>query len=457
MSDGAFPPSPPPPPPVTPIVTGGRAWWQSWWLITALAVVLIVGAAALIASTTGGDADPPPADSGATGDTTADPPPADSGATGDTTADLPPADTLDTDGGDDGRDVPITPPPTAGDSGGPPTDTTPDAPPATEPPLPTVDEVDGAPVGARGDRLSPVPAGEIADIGDGWRLQVLDIVEDGTELVLAENQFNDPPRAGTKFTLVEIALGYYGVDDPSNAFVPSVSGVAAASVELDDDCGVTPDDFRGFADVFSGGVLRGTVCFVTTPADDGTVQLYATTGFDGPDVFLAATAPPAPPTPMPTLPGPQPGAAATPPRLDPIPLGTPADVGEGWTLTVTSPAVDLTDVVAAENQFNAPPPDGFRFVGIDVEYRFDGAGAASAFEVSTEMVGDRNVQLAKGCGVIPDPVDTFADVFAGGSIAGGLCYVAPIGDLGTLVLYTSTVFGEAPMFFSTGGGGSSVG
>lgn len=445
MSDGSFPSSPPPPPPpVTPIVTGGRSWWQSWWFITGLSVILIVGAAALIASTTGGDDD---GDSRAGGDVTTPTDPAD---------DPPPTAPPTTRPQDD--DVPITPPPNTDGTVDPiPTDPATTDPEATDPPTSDDALAAGAPAGRRGDRGSPVPPGELADIGEGWRLQVLDVIEDGTELVLAENQFNDPPREGTKFTLVEVALGYYGLDDPGNAFIPSISGVAAASVELDEDCGVIPDDFRTSTELFTGGVLSGTLCYVTTAADDGTVQLYATTGFDGPDVFLAASTPTTPAI-MPTLRGPQPGAASTPDRLDPIEVGTPVDVGEGWTLTVTSPAADVTDAVAAENQFNDPPPDGFRYVAVDVEYRYDGpAAAASPFEVSTRMVGDGNTALTKGCGVIPEPVDTFADVFVGGAASGSLCYITPVDDVGTVVVYASTSFDGETYFFAADGVGAAAG
>ncbi len=438
MSDGRFPSEPPPPPPVSPIVSGGRPWWQSWWFIMAAAVILIVGAAALIAGTTGGDDDDDTVDVSLPPPTTEEPIAAEP-------ADDPPVAT----------DPVITPPPEDES----PATTEPDEPAATvvdEAP-PGVEEVAGAPAGLRGDRTSPVPVGEIADIGEGWRLQVLSITEDGTDLVLDENRFNDPPREGSRFTLVEIALGYYGLDDPGNAFQPTVSGVASASVELDEDCGVIPDDFRTFVDVFSGGVLTGTICFVTTPSDAGTVQLYATTTFDGTEIFLDASATPSAPASMPTLPGPQDGAASTPGRLDPTPIGTPVDVGEGWTLTVTSPAVDITDAVAAENTFNDPPPDGARFVGIDVEYLYEGSGVASAFDVSTKMVGTDNVELPQGCGVIPNDADVFSDVFTGGTISGTLCYIVPADDIENVVLYASTVFDGPRFFFATRDGtGSSA-
>lgn len=426
---------------MNPIVTSGRSWWRQWWLITGVSVVLIVGAAALIAST-GGDDDGDEAPS-----TRATP--TETEATEAPSATAAPATEASPDTGP--ITAPITDAPAA-----PPSDT---AAPATDAPAssagapddtsPDDAEVDGAPAGSRGDRASPVPAGEIADIGDGWRLQVLGVIDDGTDLVLAENQFNEPPRPGTKFTLVDVALGYYGRDDPSSAFIPTISGVASASVQLDEQCGVIPDELRVFADVFAGGVVRGRLCYVTIPSDDGTVQLYATTSFDGPDVFLAAVPPPAGLAIMPTLTGPQPGAAATPSRLAPTPLGTPVDVGEGWTLTVTSPAADITDAVAAENQFNEPPPEGFRFVGVGVEFGYAGEGAGSPFEVTTAVVGDSNLQAVEGCGVIPDAVDVFGDVFAGGTVAGNLCFVTPVDDIGTLVLYAATGFDGGVEFFAT--------
>ena len=36
----------------------------------------------------------------------------------------------------------------------------------------------GAPVGRTGTRSDPVPVGEIADLGDGWRLQVIGVADD---------------------------------------------------------------------------------------------------------------------------------------------------------------------------------------------------------------------------------------------------------------------------------------
>ena len=72
--------------------------------------------------------------------------------------------------------------------------------------------IEGAPEGVTGDRSAPVPSGEIADVGRGWRVQVLDVIEDGTDVMMAED-FNGPPPDGSRYTLVDVAVGY-GVDEP---------------------------------------------------------------------------------------------------------------------------------------------------------------------------------------------------------------------------------------------------
>ena len=102
----------------------------------------------------------------------------------------------------------------------------------------------------------------------------------------------------------------------------------------------------------------------------------------------------------------------------------------------------------AENQFNDPPPAGFRFVGIDVTYSFNGEGSDSAFTVTTAAVTDSNVQLSFECGSIPNSLDEFSDVFAGGSVTGQLCFVVPEGS-GPLVLYSAGGFDAETVTFAS--------
>ncbi len=333
-----------------------------------------------------------------------------------------------------------------------PTDTPTTEPPATEPPTTEAPEgglVSGAPPGLTGTRTEPVAVGQIADIGDGWRLQVLDVVPDATAAVM-ESDFNDPPPPGSRFTTVLVAMGYYGLDDPESFFMPTVSAIGAAAVELDSDCGLVPRSLEIFADAFAGGVLVGNLCFVTTPADEPVLQLYASADFfTDAEVFLAATPPGAAVTPMPTIAGPQAGAAATPQRTAPTPIGTPGDLGSGWSLTVTAPARDVTDEAMAENTFNDPPPEGFRMVAVEVTLAYSGEGTGSAFDVTTKWVDAGNVQRTGYCGVIPNEIDVFADVFAGGAVSGSLCFLVPTAETGTGTLYATSGFDEDYVYFAT--------
>lgn len=316
--------------------------------------------------------------------------------------------------------------------------------------LAPVDEVAGVPPGVKGDRASPVPAGAIADIGSGWRLQVLNVNPDAAAAVAAENPFNEPPPPGSTFALVTVALGYFGLEDPTSVFTTTISAIGTSSVELAAECGLIPQALDVFGDVFAGGVIVGNVCFVTTPADAAGLQLYATGDlFASEPVFLDARASPVGAVPMSALTGPQPGASSTPSRLAPTPLLGAADIGEGWRMAVGGAARDITDAVMAENSFNEPPPEGFRFIGVDVTYAYDGAGAGSVFSVTTKAVGSGNVELSWQCGVIPGEIDVSADVFAGGTVSGTVCFVVPASSSDLVVYATASFVGGSYVMFAT--------
>ena len=413
MSDGG--PSLPPPVPAAgapiPADEPKKAWWKKWWVIAicVVAALLVIGALA-------GQGDEENADEGAT----------DAPATTDV-ADEDEVEAPST------TDAPAdTEAPESTDSTEPPPET--DPPVTTEPPA-SGDSIAGAPAGSTGDRSNPVPAGALADIGDGYRLQVLSVTDDATALVAAENQFNDPPPEGSRFTIVEVALGYYGFDDPQSGFLVSVQAVGSGNTQLDASCGVIPNDLDQFSDMFGGGVIRGNLCFVTTPSDTGLIQVYASTGFTGDEVFLDASATPAAVADMPNLLGVQAGTTSEGARTNPTPIGTGVDVGEGWTLAVTGPASDITDAVLGENQFNEPPRDGFRFVGVPVRMEYGGASSSNAFAITISAVGNTNLQYAEECGVIPGELDAFTDVFAGGVVEGQVCFVVPVEDLGSTTVY----------------------
>lgn len=309
-------------------------------------------------------------------------------------------------------------------------------------------EIAGAPAGATGTRDQPVTAGELANIGGGWRLQVLGITPDATAEVLAFNEFNEAPPAGSTYTTIKVALGYFGLDDPASAFMPTINAVGGSNIELPSECGSAPDELDVFGGLFAGGVIVGNLCVVTVAGDIPVLQLAAQGDFFQEDeVFLEVTTPAAA-TAMTALKGPQPGASSTDERMAPTAIGTTKDVGDGWSVTVNAPARDITDAVMAENQFNDPPPAGYRYIGIDVTYAFNGDGSGSAFTVTTSAVADTNVRLSYNCGSIPTPLDEFSDVYTGGQVTGLLCFVVPE-SAGALTLYSQAGFDSAPVMYAT--------
>ena len=310
--------------------------------------------------------------------------------------------------------------------------------------------VDGAPDGATGTRESPVPPGQVAHLGNGWRLQVVDVIDDDTDRLVRETFLPLPP-AGSRYTIVSVRLGYYGLDDPGSAYELLLSGVGASNVELDGSCDFGLRSIEGFVDIFSGGVAAGELCFTTTLEDAAMLQIHAD-DYSGNEVFVDASTVDSNAVPLPTLSGPRPGAAATPARLAPTPIGTPAALGEGWTLAVLGPVVDITDQIRAENSFDEPEP-GERFVGFPVEVLYEGTDRGSMFFVQISALPDGNVAGYPFCGSFEGELDEFADVFTGGRLTGTVCAAVPEQELSSVVAYAFAGFDGDPVFFSLGAAG----
>ena len=139
--------------------------------------------------------------------------------------------------------------------------------------------------------------------------------------------------------------------------------------------------------------------------------------------------------------------ASEPARLAPAPLGTTTAVGAGWQVTVTGAARDITAELLAENEFNDPPPTGFRYVGVDMTFAYSGAGSAYPANVSIGAVGSDNVQHDEYCGIVPGELDQFTDLFAGGSASGTMCLVVP-DDGGAIALFATADF-DGFIWFAT--------
>ncbi len=306
---------------------------------------------------------------------------------------------------------------------------------------------------------------------------------DVTAAVLAENQFNPAPPEGVIFAgfPVQMTLVDAGKEPLSAGFNFSweiLGGSTAAAYQLGTietesfGCGVVPDSFDNFSEVFAGGSLTGTVC-IPLPVED----------FDHPDTQVAMNHIGGDRTVF----GPDgtPGTAATPSsasaeigtgsgegtRAAPFAYGTTTELtldtfgdadGSVWDITISAPA-DVAAAVLAENQFNDPPPDGVVFVGFPVEITLveaDVEPLSQSFNFTWEILGGSTAAAYQvstvategfGCGVVPGSFDSFAEVFVGGTLTGLVCIPLPAEDFGhpdTQVAVnhsggTRTVFGPA--------------
>ena len=132
-------------------------------------------------------------------------------------------------------------------------------------------------------------------------------------------------------------------------------------------------------------------------------------------------------------------------QQNPVPLGQPFAVGNGWTITVTQVFRDATQMVLAANQFNDPPAAGSQFFMIGVSATYSGSGSSrldSGFRM--RAVGASAVvytTFQNGCGVLPDPNLRIDDpeVFTGGTVSGNAaCWEIRSSDATSLVMFYET-------------------
>jgi len=306
-----------------------------------------------------------------------------------------------------------------------------------------------------GDRRdNPVPAGETVRLGD-WEVTVLSTTPNATKAVLGENEFNDPPAGGNQFYMAEVAATYLGSDTESlfTGITFSVVGDDSVEYSFDAPCGVAPGAINDFAEMFPGGTVRGNLCWEVGSKDAEGLVLIAESfaSFDDEPVFMELPARGVrfdPPLREPvTTEGGDPGT-----RGNPFPIGETARVGN-WDLTVVSAAPDAGEAVLAENPFNDPPADGYRFFIAEIAATYQGAEAESLFlGLTFEAVGNGGVayDFSAYCGVIPDPIDDFFDIPTGGTVTGNICWQVTTDDADSLVLmaYPGFSFGDDRAFFS---------
>jgi hypothetical protein len=118
--------------------------------------------------------------------------------------------------------------------------------------------------------------GQGARLPDGWVVKVATVDRNAWPEVRAENQFNDPPKAGHTFVMARLVATYRGSKARDLIFESDFEAVGKSNVAyqtFDDSCGVVPNELPSKR-VFQGGTVAGNVCWSVKRTDVATLLMY---------------------------------------------------------------------------------------------------------------------------------------------------------------------------------------
>lgn len=278
--------------------------------------------------------------------------------------------------------------------------------------------------------------GESARVGD-WVLRIAAVDVDGTDEVLAHNQFNEPAPDGMQYFLADLEATYLGDASATLWLDLGLTAIGPGGTRFEafePSCGVVPDDVDFAGEAFPGGTVTGATCWAVDSdvAADLVMEVVAAVGGLQTRTRFSLD-PEAEPLSGSTRPTDLP-----PFGLDPVAVGDSVALG-GWEVTVLGVDDDAGDVVLAENQFNDPPLEGNRYVLVELSAlrTADTAGSFTA-EIGVKPVGAaRRVAyegFAGSCGVIPNPISDRVETPPGAIATGALCWQVAEEDLSSLVM-----------------------
>lgn len=127
-----------------------------------------------------------------------------------------------------------------------------------------------------GSKIHPMDSFEILPFHRNWELEIKNVIIDGTELVLTENKYNDPPDDGTQFLIINIKASYKGEDRDSiaTADLQLIGEKNKAYSYIYHNCGSIPDSIERIATVFKYGYIEGNICFMVDSDDIHNLLLF---------------------------------------------------------------------------------------------------------------------------------------------------------------------------------------
>lgn len=133
-----------------------------------------------------------------------------------------------------------------------------------------------------GTRANPVPLGSDGTFDNNWTVKVLGTTPDASAVIKAQNLFNDPPAAGMQFFMANVSATYTGPSSSNALGDLTFSALDSGNTQIKEgSCGVLPNEFDFFKDVFTGGTLTGNICFAVPTATVASLVMYIDAGLLG--------------------------------------------------------------------------------------------------------------------------------------------------------------------------------
>ena len=333
-----------------------------------------------------------------------------------------------------------------------------------------------AETGSGETRDSPLGVGRTGTVGD-YEVTVLSVTSNADDVVASENQFNDPPPADGQFFLARLSVTYTGSETGNPAYDLNYQSVGDGSTSytiFNNSCGVYPDQSYNVTELFEDGTAEFNVCWAIDSADADSLVMYIEPllDFNSDPVWFSLGNPietvvsegatpaasergtPRPTaTPRPPAAEPSDQGSGNNSRSNPIDVGESGDVGD-YDVTVLSVTPNADDLVAAENQFNDPPPADGQFFIARVSVTYTGSETGNpAFDLNFQSVGDGSTSYTifnNSCGVYPDQSYNATDLFEGGTAEFNVCWAIDSDDADSLVMYIEPLldFNSDPVWFS---------
>jgi len=145
-----------------------------------------------------------------------------------------------------------------------------------------------APIGEPGERRNPIAVGQEARVGD-WKVRVVGVRPNATQIVLGENMFNDPPEEGNQYVLVSLEATYVGRDSSTFWVDMLYKFVGSKGTTFDAGTAVAPDAVTDAGETHSGASIAGNVVFevATDEIHGGTILIQEAFSFDQTRMFFA--------------------------------------------------------------------------------------------------------------------------------------------------------------------------